>query len=346
MLIAERIDSFERLGDWLGSALSTVKTDEEGVLGTALVQAERENPWFTQESQMQSLVAIQSWLKKDVLNKWSQHYHLSEPALKKKIAVIMAGNIPMVNFHDFLSVLMTGHQFYGKLSAQDRVLLPVFAGILVKIDYRWSEMISFTEGRMEAFDAVIATGSNNTARYFQYYFSKYPHIIRKNRNSLAVITGEESDQELQALYQDIFQYYGMGCRNVSMVMIPQGYNLPGLFDKWENMPLPTDHYKYKNNYDYYRSIYLVNSQPFLDTGYVSVLRSDSLASPLSVVHYQEYSNFSEVEAFAEKNQSEIQCIVSKAPIKGFLVLPPGDAQQPGIRDYPDGVDIVEFLLAL
>ena len=346
MIINERIESFAILGQWLRKGLKEVMNGKGNELSIAIKKAEIENPWFTEDSVVNSLQSIAGWLDPKVLDNWAGHYHLSEPVKAKKIAVIMAGNIPLVNFHDFLSVLITGHHFIGKLSSQDKVLLPFLVSKLVELNSHWKESISFTEERLDTFEAVIATGSNNTSRYFQYYFSRYPHIIRNNRNSVAVLTGTESIEDLHCLYSDIFEYYGMGCRNVSILLVPTGYNFPQLFDIWEALPNPTDHYKYKNNYDYYRSIYLINSQKHFDTGYVSVLKADSVASPLSVLHYKEYKDSGEVNHFLKLNLSGIQCIVSKVPIQGFSTIQPGKAQQPEIMDYPDGVDIIQFLLAL
>lgn len=346
MLISERIESFTLLGDWMKAQLERQAEGVENGLSDVMLKAEQQNPWFTQSSLTDSLSSIVSWLNAKTLNNWAQHYHLTEPAKSHRVAVIMAGNIPLVNFHDFLGVLITGHQFLGKLSSQDKVLLPFLADKLIELNPNWRPGIQFTEQMLAEFDAVIATGSNNSSRYFHHYFGKYPNIIRKNRNSIAVIGGNESAEDLKLLYSDIFQYYGMGCRNVSFLLVPKGYDFPGMFDTWQGLPDPTDHYKYKNNYDYYRSIYLINSQRFLDTGYVSVLESNSIASPLSVVHFYEYQDKEEVQAFIHQNQSEIQCVVSKDPIKEVLVIQPGQAQCPSIMDYPDGVDIIQFLLAL
>jgi hypothetical protein len=258
----------------------------------------------------------------------------------------MAGNVPLVNFHDFLSVLITGHKFLGKLSSQDKLLLPFVADELLKINVGWKHFIEFTDGRLTQFDAVIATGSTNTSRYFEYYFGKYPNIIRKNRHSLAVLTGKESTQELLGLYNDIFNYYGMGCRNVSMLMVPKGYDLTGIFKAWEGQRVPTDHHKYNNNYDYYRSLYLINSTSFLDTGYASFVPSDQLASPISVIHFTEYSDNKEVEKYIASYSNDIQCVVGHMAIPHVKMVAFGNTQCPAIIDYPDGVDIIQFLLAL
>ncbi len=344
--ISTRIENITTLGVWLKAQLQEISEGKNNDLAEAIQKASIQNPWFTKPNVIQSLEAIAGWLNQSTLNNWIKPYFLSDPVQVKKIAVIMAGNIPMVNFHDFLSVLITGHQFIGKLSSNDKVLLPFIANQLITINADWKDQISFTEDRLEEFDAVIATGSDNTSRYFEYYFGKYPHIIRKNRQSIAVLTGKESDAELKALYQDVFQYYGMGCRNISMFLVPQGYNFPHLFDQWEGLPKPTDHNKYLNNYDYYRSFYLVNQQPFYDTGYVSVLENDGPASPVSVLHYKTYTSPVEVINFVNSLQAQLQCIVTIQKMDGLVTVAPGEAQCPGLTDYPDGVDIIQFLLAL
>lgn len=346
LLIDNRIESFVKLGDWIGKELERFRNSSAGELKRYMDKAKAENAWFTESEILRSLEAIRNWLTEDQLKSWSQTYFLSEPVTPKNVAVIMAGNIPMVNFHDFISVLITGHYFIGKLSSQDKVLIPMLANQLITFNEDWKNRISFTDERLTRFDAVIATGSNNSARYFEYYFGPYPHIIRKNRHSIAVLNGNETEGELLHLYHDLFDYYGLGCRNVSMLWLPQGYSLNELFDRWENLPKPADHHKYRNNYDYYRSIYLLNNQPFLDTGYASWLKSDVLASPISVIHYQEYADLQEVENYILSQSDAIQCVVSNAFLKNMETIPFGQSQCPGLTDYPDGVDIIQFLLAL
>jgi hypothetical protein len=346
LLIKERIEGLTALGAWLRAGLDEISQGKENALSKIVTRAGYENGWFTSETVLQSLGSITGWLDEKVLVKWAESYYLSEPVQSKKIAVIMAGNIPLVNFHDFLSVLITGHRFLGKLSSQDKVLLPFIAGKLVESNPYWKDHIEFTEERLTKFDAVIATGSMNTSRYFEYYFGKYPHIIRKNRHSLAILNGNESNADTKGLYNDIFQYYGMGCRNVSMLIIPKGYDLPSLFRSWEQEKHPVDQHKYQNNYDYYRSLYMVNQSPFFDTGYASFVPSDQLASPVSVVHYFEYADNEDINAYVRVNHSQIQCIVSNIKEMEFSTIPFGTAQCPLITDYPDGVDIIQFLLAL
>jgi hypothetical protein len=344
--ISKRIESFIALGNALQQGLKEISEQKTNALARVIEQAGIENPWFTKSAIIQSLEAIGDWLTEEKLTTWVQPYFLSNPVQVKKIAVIMAGNIPMVNFHDFLSVLITGHRFLGKLSSNDKRLLPFMANWLIELEPAWKEEIAFTESRLDDFDAVIATGTNNTGRYFEYYFGKYPHIIRKNRQSLGVLWGHETEAQLGALHQDVFQYYGMGCRNISMLLVPNDYDFKKLFDTWDLYPKPTEHNKYLNNYDYYRSFYLVNMQPFYDTGYVSVVENDNMASPVSVLHYKRYTDEPEVVKFITERINQVQCVVSTHPLTGLPTVVPGQAQSPGLTDYPDGVDIIQFLLAL
>jgi|SRR5687768_8715091 len=346
LLIKDRIESLVNLGTWLKTALIDIGEGKNNKLSLAITKAGNENGWFTKEAVIQSLEAINGWLNEKVLADWSNRYFLSEPAQPKIIAVIMAGNIPMVNFHDFLAVLITGHKFLGKSSSQDKVLLPFIADQLIAINPDWKDRIEFTDGRLTQFDAVIATGSTNTSRYFEYYFGKYPNIIRKNRHSIAILTGTETAEDLMGLYQDIFNYYGLGCRNVSMLMVPKDYDLPQLLRLWEGQAVPTEHHKYNNNYDYYRSLFLINSTSFFDSGYASFLQSDQLTSPISVIHYYHYTDIHYVEDYLKAHADQIQCVVSNLPITQSQVVSFGRTQCPAINDYPDQVDIIQFLLAL
>jgi hypothetical protein len=257
----------------------------------------------------------------------------------------MAGNIPLVGFHDFFYVLMSGNHMIAKLSSDDKYLLPAIAQKLIEIEPAFNDYISFTENKLENIDAIIATGSNNTARYFEYYFGKYPHIIRKNRNGVAVLTGEETKDEIAALCYDICRYFGMGCRNISKLFVPENYNFNNLLDALTKHSNMLDTSKYYNNYEYYKSIYLINLLPFYDNG-SSILKEEKLiASPISVVYYEFYESLTDVNQFLTENKDQIQCIVSKnKEVKGSI--PFGNAQSPGLMDYADGVDVMKFLIRI
>ncbi|NTW33020.1 MAG: acyl-CoA reductase, partial [Bacteroidetes bacterium] len=305
------------------------------------------NPWFPRENIIYSLKAIASSLSKDNLEKWLSPY--SDKALStasKKVAVIMAGNIPLVGFHDFLSVLISGNIFIGKLSSQDKFLLPALANELIAIEPSIKNNIIFTEGRLPAFDAVIATGSNNSSRYFEYYFGKYPHIIRKSRTSIAIISGKESVEELRSLCDDIFLYFGLGCRNVNKLYIPQNYDFTVLkkaIGTYRDKLFT--HNKFMNNYEYNLSVFLINQISHIDTGFCLLKNDASFASPISVINYEYYSDITDVLNNISANREKIQCIVGGKSYTNDTVTF-GKSQQPELWDYADGVNTMKFLIEL
>jgi hypothetical protein len=264
----------------------------------------------------------------------------------KKVAVVMAGNIPLVGFYDFMCVLISGNIFIGKLSSQDKFLLPAIAKELTNIEPSVSKYIVFTEERLPAFVAVIATGSNNSSRYFEYYFGKYPHIIRKNRNSIAILNGKESKEDIDFLADDIFLYFGLGCRNVTKIFVPEGYDFTMLkkaLRKYKDCL--SMHSKYMNNYDYNKSIFLINQIPHTDLGFCLLKEDVSIASPISVLNYEYYINISDVINSISINRDNIQCLVAGKTYTNYTV-PFGKSQQPELFDYADGVDTMEFLISL
>lgn len=343
LALKNRIESFHRLGLMLKPELEAARSGSASEEFEAVLRkTEAHNPWFTRSNQLKALAGIAGWLDKEELEKWLTPYDLSAPEIPLKVAVIMAGNIPLVNFHDYLSVLITGHRFMGKLSSQDRWWLPYITSLLISTDKAWEHEISFTEGTISGFDAIIATGSTNTSRYFEYYFGKYPNIIRKNRNSVAVITGAETPEELALLGEDVFSYYGLGCRNVSKVYLPENYPVSRLLDAFMPWQEIAAHHKYTHNYDYQKAILLVNNDEFMDTGFLVVKPSESIASPVSVLYTGFYESSEAMEAELSAREHEIQCIVRKEPVKKNEVCF-GSSQKPGLSDYPDGVDIIGFL---
>lgn len=310
----------------------------EGIVDTAKVN----NPWFTAHNQIKSLKAIASMLQQESLQQWISCYSLIEQ-LPKSIGVVMAGNIPAVGFHDLMTVLVSGNKLQIKPSSSDRILMEWIAAIIKSENAELGNRISFVD-KLQRPDAVIATGSDNTARYFHYYFSKVPHVIRKNRNSVAVLKGKETSEELFALGDDIFSYFGLGCRNVSKLMVPVGYNFENFFKAIE--PYGNElllHNKYINNYDYYRAIYLMESIPFLTNNFVHLLEQQSIASPVSVIHYETYDNQSLLQQLLTDEADKIQCIISADKITGKEISF-GKGQQPSASDYADGVDTLRFLI--
>jgi hypothetical protein len=305
------------------------------------------NPWFTRQFVLRAVAGISRMLDRNILERWLTGYPLMTPSPDgvKIVGTVMAGNIPLVGFHDLMSIVASGHKMLAKPSGKDERLPKKLVEVLSDIDDELAQRIRFAEERLKGIDALIATGSNNTARYFEYYFRDIPHIIRSNRNGVAVLTGKESESELEGLGEDIFTYFGMGCRNVTKLYIPDSYDLKvlmGVFDRYHDL---YQHYKYGNNVDYYRSIYLMNGIQFLDNGVLLLKEDPAIASPVGVVFYERYSDIGWVQDQLEARGGEIQCCVSVSPgIQG--AIPPGSTQDPMPWDYADGVDTLRFLTEL
>jgi len=296
------------------------------------------NGWFTKTSVQQSLKALGEQLEIENLTSWAAEYPFAEQP--KRIGVIMAGNLPLVGFHDFLCILMAGHNVVAKLSSDDKILLPALANVLIQFLPEVADRVKFSEGKMGEIDAMIATGSNNSMGYFESYFGKYPHLFRKNRTSVAILDGSETREEVQALGDDIFTYFGLGCRNVSQLLIPKDFELNRFFESIVSHGDIVQHHKYANNYDYNKAIHLMNLQEILDNGFVLLRESDELFSPLAMIFYHRYENESEVAAFLEKQHENIQAIT------GHGYIPFGMAQKPGLNDYADGVNTMAWLTTL
>ena len=304
-------------------------------------RARMQNPWFTQSSCELAWNGLVEMLDPAQLDTWLSHYKLSAQR-PLTVGIVMAGNIPMVGFHDLLCVLMSGHRAAIKMSSQDEVLLTHIINWLTTSEPRLAEYVEKRE-LLKNIDAVIATGSDNSARYFDYYFGGMPHVIRKNRTSIAILSGEESPEDLLGLANDIYSYFGLGCRNVSKVIVPEDYEITSLFPHWQHLSSLTDHHKYKNNYDYNKSIYLVNKEPHLDTGFSLWLESEALVSPISVTYIQKYKNMNEVSDYVANHTEKLQCIVGKGLPGG---IPFGTTQVPKVWDYADNVDTLSFLAEL
>jgi hypothetical protein len=290
--------------------------------------------------------SIQSWAKaltEENLDKWLSEYAL-DSVKSKNIALILAGNIPLVGFHDFLSVLITGHSVLVKTSSNDQHLLPFLAKYSIAVEPKFAEKITFVEGKLENFDAVIATGSNNTARYFEYYFKDKPSIIRKSRNSVAVLNGTETKEQLIALGEDIFRYFGLGCRNVSKIFVPTNYTFDSFFEAIFEYQEVINYEKYANNYDYNKAVFLMSNYKLLDNGFLTLKEDKSHASPISSVFYERYENITDLQERLEAENEQIQCIVSQNLVKNSI--PFGETQNPQLWDYADNVDTISFLLTI
>jgi len=319
---------------------------ENGGFDAIIKQQSIENKWFTEMNCRFALKALSKMLEKCSCATFYQKYQscFQKEREVQSIAVISAGNIPCVAFHDFFSVLVSGNRFLGKLSSQDSLLLPFLSEILIKIEPRFEEKIVFVE-KLNQFDKIIATGSNNSARYFEYYFKDFPLLLRKNRNSIAILNGDESDEDLRNLSVDVFQYFGLGCRSVSKIFVPKNYNFSRLIEifKEESKSLLL-HNSYMNNYDYNRTIFTLNCMPVYDGTSFLLLQNTALASPVSVIYYEEYEKISEISEKIQTLKNEIQCVVSNDyAIENNIGF--GKTQHPSLFDYPDKEDILLFCIS-
>lgn len=346
------IDRLSELGDKL--------THPDEQLLNIIESEQHYNAWFTPANTLNAVKAIGKMLNREELATWlSLEPGVSSPESEKKtqdsglkaqdskkVGLILAGNIPLVGFHDVLCVLASGHHALIKASAQDARLIKHILNMLVQIAPEFTDSFSFVD-RLAGFDAVIATGSNNTSRYFEYYFGKVPNIIRKNRNSVALLTGRESKEQLFLLGHDIFDFFGLGCRNVSKLFVPKGYDLVPFFEAIEPHQPIINHHKYNNNYDYNKSIYLVNGDKHFDNGFLLVKQDERMASPLAVLYFEYYDDLDDAQIRLNELSEQIQCIVSGTElhldnqIVGF-----GESQKPKLWNYADGVDTMAFLAGL
>lgn len=335
MTLEKRISAFEQLGDFIRSL-------DNDTLANLAREAANENPWFTEANVRLALSGIQENLTKENLIHWTSQYDFNHVA-PKSVGLVMAGNIPLVGFHDLLAVLISGHRALIKLSSKDSKLMTFLLQKLFSFEPDFQEAVVIQPQALKGFDAVIATGSDNTARHFEYYFRNVPNIIRRNRTSCAILTGKESQEELHKLGEDIFSYFGLGCRNVSKLYVPENYDVTNLFQACNEFEPIIHHHKYANNYDYQKSILLVNKETFLDNGFVLLQESERLVSPIAVLYYQRYQTHQEVENLLTVAKEKIQCIVgNEAP----ATVPFGQAQHPALWDYADGVDTMKFLTSL
>jgi hypothetical protein len=345
MTLKHRIQAFVQLGEFINEHLSNLPKEKHqkfhADLTTLVDIAYQYNGWFTPENINRALTGISVMLKKEDLTKFTKQ--ISDPKQAKTVAVIMAGNIPAVGFHDMMCVLLSGHNILIKASSDDTALITFLAGMLIYFEPQFASRINFSDGKLTNFDAVIATGSNNTAKHFEYYFNKYPNIIRKNRSSIGILTGKETSEELKELGKDIFYYFGLGCRNVSKLYVPEGYKFDLLFESVYDYKYVLDNKKYNNNYEYNRAIYLLDLLPFLDNNFLMITENKSLHAPTSVLFYETYTNESSLVENISQLKENLQCVVSNFEISGLNTLPFGKTQEPSIFDFADDVNTLDFL---
>ena len=309
-----------------------------------LVQlSQSHNGWYTPENVYFSIHSWAEALTEKNLNQWLSSYTIPIQE-SKNIALILAGNIPLVGFHDFLSVLITGNNVLVKTSSNDQHLLPFLAKYIIAVQPGLAKNITFVDGKLENFDAVIATGSNNTARYFEYYFKDKPSIIRKSRNSVAVLTGNETQEQLTALGEDIFRYFGLGCRNVSKLFVPKGYSFVPFFEAIFVYQDVIHYEKYANNYDYNKAVFLMSNFKLLDNGFLTLKEDQSHASPISSVFYEFYNDINELKTKLKLESEQIQCVVADRTIDDNVAF--GQTQNPQLWNYADNTDTISFLLTI
>lgn len=329
MNLEQRLLLLERLGAYMISGDSEWAVVKE--------KASYENGWFVPEFvELQCSNIASQFLSRSALLQVKDKYQLSDhPAHRKVVGVIMAGNLPLVGIHDFISVFITGHIQKIKLSSKDMILQKHLVEKMMSWDARFQDYVSFAQ-MLKDCDAYIATGSNNSSRYFDYYFQKYPHIIRRNRTSVAIITGDESKADLESLADDVYTFFGLGCRNVTKLFVPRGYDFVPLLEAFKKYNHLFDHNKYKNNYDYQLAILIINGKYYMTNGSIILVESPAVFSPISQLHYEYFDDINSVKATLLNNE-DIQCIV------GRDFTPFGQSQCPTIFDFADGVDTLKFL---
>jgi len=334
---AHRIAALSALGKEIQNYLNA----EQGAMGaqiqSSVEKAALKNRWFVARSSQKMLSEIAAWLQKDELESWLDQYELADSSTKT-VAVIGAGNIPMVAFHDVLCVLASGANLAFKASSEDEVLMKMLIDLLIEIEPKFADKIAMVENlRNLKFDAIIATGSNNSSRYFEHYFSKYPHIIRKNRNGIAVLNGEETKEEIELLGEDIFSYYGLGCRSISKLHVPKGYDFDKFYKHLFDFKWVMDNKAYYDNYEYNKTVYLLNNEKLLDNGFLLLKEDGGISSPVGVMFWEPYDSADDLKQKIKKYEADTQCVIG-SDYASF-----GSGQEPSVNDYADNVDAMTFL---
>lgn len=338
MTLSDRIDVLVALGERLQ------QTDRSPVQ-PLIHRAHQANQWFTPAHSIRSLEAItKNYLDRDKLDRWIANADI--PFVQpRKVALILAGNIPCVGFHDVLTSFICGHHTMIKCSTKDDVLIPGIISMMKDIEPACDDCFSVVE-RLAGFDAVIATGGDTAATHFQYYFGKYPHIIRKNRNAVAVLFGDESPDQIFSMSHDIFEYFGLGCRSISKLFLPEDFPLSVIFEALHPYAWVIDHHKYKNNYDYNHAIYILGQEPFFTNNFLILKEDPSTVSRIACVHYEYYTDIQEVAEKLKQDKENIQCVSADRAIEGIDTIGLGECQRPGLTDYADGVDTLAFLTSI
>lgn len=335
MTLKERLEALAALGRHLRG--------EDEYLDALIHRTYFNNLWFTKENQERAIQAIAAeFLDGEKLKNWAADYALTDVPSDKVVGLIMAGNLPLVGFHDLICTFVTGYKAKIKLSDKDKFLLPYLLKLLARFNPAAEAFFEIVE-RLKDFDAVIATGSDNSTRYFEAYFGKYPHIIRHNRNGIAVLDGSETDEELHALGKDVFRYFGLGCRNVSKLYVPKNYDFQRLLERLNDFQEIILHDKYKNNFDYNIALLILNRTAFMNNGCILLTEDPTIPSRIAMLNYEFYEEKTTLEKELRNRSREIQCIAARPGLLNLPLTPFGKTQEPRLADYPDGVDVMAFL---
>ena len=343
----ERLIAFSELGTLFKENVDKKENKKfpewDTVLEKTLIESHSYNSWFTIDNLKLSLKNWSNSLQENIISDWLSKYNIEDKS-SKKIAIIMAGNIPAVGFHDLLCSLLLNFDCIVKLSSEDKLLIPFIVKFLESRNEKLKNKVTFESDKLKDFDGVIATGNNNSHRYFDYYFSKYPNLLRKTRHSIAVLDGKESDNDLSDLSNDIFNYFGLGCRSVSKVFIPYGYDLDLLFNAFFRHKEVVNHNKYVNNFDYNKAVYLMSKEKFIENGFIILKEESKLGSPIGCLFYEFYNDKKEITKLINNNSDSIQCVVSNINFNTNIKF--GQTQCPNISDYADNNDTIKFLLKI
>ena len=345
MNLNNRITLFVKLGRFFSDYINNnLESLEKNKFDEAINESILHNSFFSKKNILKSLLSWSNVLTKKSIDDFLSNYLIKNKKREKKIAIIMAGNIPLVGFHDFFCVIISGNFAVIKLSSKDSHLFKFILSFLVKENPDFDTKFDVVESKLEIFDAVIATGNNISANQFELYFKKYPKIIRRNRHSIAILNGNETKKEIELLANDIFYYYGLGCRNVSKIFIPNNYNLDILFKSFVLWNEVINKNSYANNYNYYRAIYLLNKEVFFDNGFVLLKESEKIGSPVGTIYFEYYKSDNQIKEMIKKNNEKIQCIVSNNNYPKTIKF--GETQMPNLNDFADDIDTFNFLLKL
>jgi hypothetical protein len=342
-----RIKAFEKLGILFSNNISKNSSNDFThwpiELNKAIDMAYKYNSWFTEHSVKQALLEWSKQLNYDNLKNWTDQYQITDKS-DKKIAIIMAGNLPLVGFHDLLCGLILNFDCIVKLSSDDKILIPFIIEFLDSELPGIKNKVEFTTTPIKDFNGVIATGSNSSFKYFEYYFGGYPNLLRKTRHSIAVLDGNESETDLKNLGNDIFTYFGMGCRSISKLLIPKGYDFDLLFNALFTFKEIINHNKYVNNYDYNKAVYLMSEQKFIENGFVILKEDKKLGSPIGCLFFEYYENSKGLNTYISDIKDSLQCVVSNLNICNSTNF--GSSQKPKIDDYADNINTLDFLLKI